>query len=127
MKNLTLKKVFSDLSTKYKLPEHVIEEVFNSQFRVVKNIIESKDCSANIKLPYFGTFTNKTPKNNTTISKSEHDKLINNISDEFPHDSITLLAELTNGTYKYKRAVKFKKIDNVWTIDNKFKILDENI
>lgn len=125
MKNLTLKTIFNDLGIKYNLPEHVIEEVFNSQMRVVKDIIGDKTCSANIKLPYFGTFTNIKPKDNTTITRLEHDRLINSIDPTTNYNSITLLGELQSNNIKYKRAIKFKKDTNGnWTIDNKFKIID---
>lgn len=59
------------LATKYNLPISKVEEIVNSQFKFVKNVMTEGSFEA-VRLPYFGKFS----------AKKERIKHINKLSDE---------------------------------------------
>lgn len=123
--NLTLNVYFNELSKKYNLQPHVIEEIWNSQWRGVKELIINKKVTCNIRTPYFGSFTTINVKKNTIISQKEHDRLLQLImnDDSIIHDSIVMLGKFDVDGIKYQRPVKFNKDENGnWIINKRFKV-----
>jgi len=59
------------LATKYNLPISKVEEIVNSQFKFVKNVMTEGSFEA-VRLPYFGKFS----------AKKERIKHINKLSNE---------------------------------------------